>query len=252
MAFYKVEHSALARALKLLNPSVPILSAWLLSHTLLDSYYDRFISRLQAALSSKKASLITDAWTDISGQSLINYVVICDGNAYFLESVYIGDQLHDAAYLRGEVNHVMEKYEFLQATALVTDNTTTNQAMWRRLAAEHPKKFFYGCACHAVHLLVKDVVTRVKWLDTLQVNCRVLVVFFKSSYAMWSRLCMKLDAEKKKHLAKPGDTRWGSLYSCFESILGAEAILFSTVRLATSSTPKLALSGRSEETSSSW
>ncbi|KAG3169018.1 hypothetical protein PI126_g2998 [Phytophthora idaei] len=46
---------------------------------------------------------------------------------------------------------------------------------------------------------------------------------------MWADLSARLKEKGLRVLAKPGDTRWGSLLACFQTILAAEGILFSFV-----------------------
>lgn len=83
--------------------------------------------------------------------------------------------------------------------------------------------------CHALHLLVKNMVKKIKWLNRLQDGCKKLVIFSKSNHKLWSQLTSRLEVEGLRLLAKRGDTRWGSLQLCFETVLAAEAILYSMV-----------------------
>ncbi|GMF55882.1 unnamed protein product [Phytophthora fragariaefolia] len=82
---------------------------------------------------------------------------------------------------------------------------------------------------YALHLLVKDIARKLTWLDRLQDGCKKLVVFFKSNHKLWSQLTSRLRDHGLRLIAKPGETRWGSLQLCFETILAVEAILHSLV-----------------------
>jgi hypothetical protein len=96
-----------------------------------------------------------------------------------LESAYTGAQLHDAEFLGGGLERVFAKYQFLHPIAVVTNNTATNKLMWKQFREKHPRIFFHGCVCHTLHLLVKDIVHSLAWLNELAVDCKELVVFFR-------------------------------------------------------------------------
>ncbi|KAJ1397001.1 hypothetical protein B484DRAFT_304680, partial [Ochromonadaceae sp. CCMP2298] len=66
---------------------------------------------------------------------------------------------HSAEWMANDAQRVMTTIDpTLQSIAgMVTDNTNANKAMWKLLSAKYPDKFFYGCVCHALHLIVKAV-----------------------------------------------------------------------------------------------
>lgn len=229
MAFYKVEHEALLKALQLLNPGVQLPTYFQLSTTFLDRTYTKSLVWMQVELDGQTVTIVTDGWTDINGLSVINYVAVVGRKTFFLESVYTGSQGHDAQFLSADIKRVVLKYDFLSVGAVVTDNTATNKAAWELLQQEFPRLFFHGCAYHALHLLVKDTVGKVTWLETLLVSCKLIVTFFKTNHKLWSKLRSKLKSLKLRMLAMPGDTRWGSILSCLTSVLKAEEVLFAMV-----------------------
>jgi hypothetical protein len=228
LAFYKVEHASLLEALQLLAPAVELPNRDELSNALLDRAYDKSLKMPMAAM-GKIVTVSSDGWTDVCGQAVINYMAVCGKLCYFLESVYTGNQSHTSDFLARDMQRVIEKYGFLDVGAVITDNTAANKAMWTALKLKFPRTFFHGCVCHALHLLVKDIVQRLPWFSQLQDVCKKLVVFFKSHHKLWSQLTTRLRGDGLRLLAKPGDTRWGSLQLCFETVLAAESILLGMV-----------------------
>ncbi|RLN89474.1 hypothetical protein BBJ28_00021748 [Nothophytophthora sp. Chile5] len=229
MAFYKVEHRSLFNSLVLLNPDVSIPNRKQLAGPLLDQAYDRSLKDMTKLLAGNVVSLVTDAWTDVTGLSVINYVAVSGKKSCFLESVYTGERSHDAAYLSADIRRVISKYNFVDIGAVVTDNTAANKAMWAELQQGYAQVFFHGCVCHTLHLFVKDIVTRLPWLNDLQTRCKELVKFFKNNHALWHQLVSKLKVQGLRKPVMPGDTRWGSLLGCFDTVLAAESALFSVV-----------------------
>ncbi|GMF29964.1 unnamed protein product [Phytophthora fragariaefolia] len=227
MAFYKVEHQSLLDALQLLTPGIEVPSRDQLSTVLLDRAYLKSLKLPEVSLQGKVVTVSSDGWTDICGRAVLNYVAVCGDRSFFLETVYTGDQAHDAVFLANDMQRVIEKYHFLNVGAVITDNTPANKAMWANLQTKFPRTFFHGCVCHALHLLVKDMVRKLTWLDRLLDGCKKLVVFFKSNHKLRSQLTSRLRDHGLRLIAKPGETRWGSLQLCFETILAAEAVLHS-------------------------
>ncbi|KAE9345842.1 hypothetical protein PF008_g8575 [Phytophthora fragariae] len=83
-------------------------------------------------ITGKKYTLYTDGWTDVNGKSVINYVLECEGDTYFLESVYTGSTSHDALFSAADVKRVVESAKFttiVAVVAVVADNTAVNQLM---------------------------------------------------------------------------------------------------------------------------
>ncbi|KAG2788185.1 hypothetical protein Pcac1_g2407 [Phytophthora cactorum] len=95
------------------------------------------IKIVTVTLGGKVVTLVTYCWTDINGKAVVNYCAVC-GIYTFLESAYTGTQSHDAAFLTADVERVIAKYDFLEVGAVVTDNTSTNQATWKALQEKFP------------------------------------------------------------------------------------------------------------------
>ncbi|KAE9048727.1 hypothetical protein PR002_g308 [Phytophthora rubi] len=130
MAFNKATHPSLLQALQMLHPGVDIPSAHQLSTTLLNMCYRDFKVKMVHKITGKKCTLYTDGWTDVNGKSVINYVLECEGETYFLESVYTGSTSHDTLFLAADVKKVIKSAKFSTIVAVVTDNTAASQLMW--------------------------------------------------------------------------------------------------------------------------
>jgi hypothetical protein len=67
---------------------------------------------------------------------------------------------HSANYLQEDFERVLKSIDDNTPNApkvagFVTDNTSTNRLMWDQLLLKYPSKYFYGCAAHALQLIVK-------------------------------------------------------------------------------------------------
>jgi hypothetical protein len=86
-------------------------------------------------------------------------MAVVGGKMIFLEPVSTNDQSHTAKRVAEDLSRVINQLvgrSFVMNGA-VTDNTSCNKAAWKVLKQEFPSMFFYGCASHAFHLLVKDL-----------------------------------------------------------------------------------------------
>jgi hypothetical protein len=126
MAFKKAAHPNLASALGELTPTAVVPSRKQLGTTLLDICYDEARSATMLKLRGKRCTLVSDAWTDTNGKSVVNYVALYEDVSVFLESVYTGSTSHSASFLAADIQRIMGKYAFIDLVAVVTDNTSTN------------------------------------------------------------------------------------------------------------------------------
>ena len=119
--------------------------------------------------------------------------------------------------------------------------------MWRNLTEKYPVRFAYCCVAHALHLLVRDIIspsqkkennpafiggkgskTRNKdvdpmyppgfcfeeLIDTIS-ESKLIVQYFRNHHDVREEL---LDLQRENHdvaLAEQGDTRWGTLLGKF-------------------------------------
>uniref|UniRef100_A0A915JUS9 DUF659 domain-containing protein n=1 Tax=Romanomermis culicivorax TaxID=13658 RepID=A0A915JUS9_ROMCU len=218
----------------LFNLGISLPSRKQLAGPLLDDCYLEMKRKVDQILSSVNAvCLITDAWTNISGESVVNYIAASPKKTFFIESVVTGDQSHTDDYIAKDIARVIDSIA-CDVVGVVTDNTNANKAAWKILEQKYPDKFFQGCASHALHLLVKDIFSDSKskpknfpfdYLTDFADKCKDIVVFFKNHHAL-NHTLHNMQAEK---LVLPAATRWGSLYGCFKSLLASEEVLFSIV-----------------------
>lgn len=100
--------------------------------------------------------LVTDSWTNVLGEPIVNYMAASPKKTFFIESVSTGDQSHNAEWIAQDISRVIDSID-CDVVGAVTDNTNANKAAWKILEDKYPNKFFHGCASHALHLMVKDI-----------------------------------------------------------------------------------------------
>ena len=170
-----------------------------------------------------------DSWTDTNGDPIINYIAMNQHQLYLINSINSGDASHTADYFIEQTIQIIDKYPE-KYVGMVTDNTSTNKCMWNGLKARYPNKYFYGCAAHVYHLLVKDIFilpsTFRKESSTpfplqnyvnLEKQCSEIVnVLNKGLQRQYLKRLQGI--HKLRSLKIHGETRWGTLLRMFTEI----------------------------------
>jgi len=248
-AFQRVEEKNLARALHMLRPDVILPDRHKLAGPLLDKCYNKLKKNQDCYLTSPSSCvcLITDGWSNIKNEPIVNYMATSPDKTVFLESVATGAQGHTSQWIADDIERVIAKYKNTNFAGVVTDNTSANKGAWDILKSKHPTMFFHGCVSHGLHLMVRDIFSATKMKKSgqleptyptgypfeemlqLALDCKDIVKFFNNHHAMKAKLKQMQQAEKLIALALPAPTRWGTLQQCFKSVLDSERIIYTIV-----------------------
>jgi len=169
-------------------------------------------------------TLTTDAWTSVVGISVVNFIAVTKKGTFFQNCLHAGDMAHSAENMYIPVMAEIEKLGgWKKVAGVCTDNTTTNKLMWDLLEKRNKdyNVFAFGCIWHGLHLLVGNIVESLPWLGILADLAKKVVKCFKKTQALWYNICRALTELKLMMLCLPGDTRWGSLLKCLQSLLDA-------------------------------
>jgi hypothetical protein len=193
-------------------------------------YLDYWVQRCEDAVhkelttNKKMICLGHDAWTDLNQHPVMNFIGMRKDFNVILHC-HTGEESHDANLLVSETSKIIDRYP-TSIVGCVTDNTAVNRCMWRQLKDKYPGKFFYGCAAHLYHLLVKDLF---KWPKRNSANfpmrkyaqlastCSSIINLLSRGHVRCRIRQQQIDANLKT-LKMYGETRWGSLFRMFESI----------------------------------
>jgi len=248
-AFQRIEEKNLATAIHMLRPDAALPDRRKLAGPLLDKCYNDLKKKQNSYMNSPSSCvcLITDGWSNVRNEPVVNYIGTSPVKTVFLESVATGAQGHTSQWISDDIERVIAKYPHTHFAGAVTDNTSANKGAWEILKGRHPTMFFHGCVSHGLHLLVKDIFAATKTKKAghleptypdgypfeemlqLAVDCKDLVKFFNNHHAMKAKLKQMQHAEKLTALALPAPTRWGTLQHCFQSILDSERIIYTIV-----------------------
>jgi hypothetical protein len=121
-------------------------------------------------MSNSVACITTDGWTNVKSDLIVNYMATSPECSLFLESVFTGQQGHNAAWIAQEIERVFQTYSLKLFACAVTDNTSANKNAWEILKKKFPSSYFQGCCSHGLRLLVKDIFSATKTRKAGEIN----------------------------------------------------------------------------------
>ena len=111
-------------------------------------------SKIASSLSP--LALVTDGWTNIRRESIMNFIVHTP-KPYYHSSISTGVNSHTSVYIATEISRVIESLGVEKVGSVITDNASNMKAAWRILQAKYPHIITIGCCSHGTNLLLKDV-----------------------------------------------------------------------------------------------
>jgi hypothetical protein len=151
-SFQRIEEENLSIAIRILRPDAVLPTRKKLAGQLLEKAYSSLKNKVDAHLENGAVCLITDGWSNVKNEPIVNYMAISPPITLFLESVSTGEQGHNADWIASDIERVIEKYPKTAFAGAVTDNTSTNKNAWEKLSKKYPSAYFQGCTSHGLHL----------------------------------------------------------------------------------------------------
>lgn len=146
-----------------INPSYAksIPSAKSLSGVLLDQNYTSEVTKLNAILeSSKNLTLISDGWTNLNGEHIVNYSVKAPGHKpLFKRSANTSGIVQIGRAIAEAICEVLEELGAEKFCCVVTDNAAVMRSAWQKIEGRYPHISANGCAAHGMNLLIKDLLS---------------------------------------------------------------------------------------------
>jgi hypothetical protein len=157
-SFQRVKDVHLHTAIKTLRPDDGLLpNRRELATFPLDARHDELKSKVSKGMIGATCCLISDGWSNVKNDAVINYMAASPEFTVFLESVSKGQQGHDHKFIAGDIVCVIREHPYTDFASAATDNTSTNKKAWGLLQITFPSRYFQWCCSHDLHLFVTDV-----------------------------------------------------------------------------------------------
>jgi hypothetical protein len=130
-----------------------------LGGALLKREYSNLQESLMSLLNaSDHFSLVTDGWSNVRNEHLVNFVVLIpNSKPFFLKSVSTAGVNQTSKAIADEIFKVIEELGPKKCVSVVTDNAANMRGAWDLIESKYPHIFANGCGAHVMNLLIKDI-----------------------------------------------------------------------------------------------
>ncbi|KAK1948120.1 hypothetical protein P3T76_000410 [Phytophthora citrophthora] len=225
--FEDAGNELLLSALRVLRSDATLPTTQELENELLDLEFVASKSKVAKALIGKKCCLTVEHWMDAEGCGVSTYGAYCEGASYFLESRFTLLQESCGELKADELEDVLTREKKTDLYGIVTPTTAALPKHVRdRIEKKHPRcRFFHGCVCNALSLLLEDVSSILPWLEKVQTSVADLIEVFHGNEKLQT---LVLAGETTKTAEFPDSS---SMCSSLEDLLKHEKVLYTVVAL---------------------
>lgn len=142
------------------GPGLKKPSPYMLGTPLLNKHVnlvEEFLQVQKEQWSTTGCSIMTDAWTDRRGRSLMNLVAHCSRGVYFLDAIDSSLEVHNAQYIHSLVSSCIAEIGPEKVVQVVTDNASNTMSASKLLRLKYPHIFWTSCATHCIDLMLEDI-----------------------------------------------------------------------------------------------
>ena len=228
-----LEHKAMRDAFQevaKVGPTFKMPSYKHANNKMLDDIHRKMVDKVDTKLArvteSRPATLVTDGWSNVNKDHLVNYMIVYPGGEAFLKSVECKNECATASWIYEKTKAVIESFGAKRIFQVVMDNAANCKLAGEMLEAEFPGLHSVGCQCHSLNLLLKDWYKRHTWFKDPVLKGRRVVKFITKKtgvYAIYKSLRVK-----KLALMNPGSTRFASNYICLSRLMMCRDWIIST------------------------
>jgi len=190
-------------------------------HTLVADMTSAILTKLRGP--SSHVSLSLDSWTNVRHDKVVNIVPMCNGVAYYWDSIVNSMNNNTASW---QFPRVKESFlsiisKGVSVVAMVADNEAVNGALYRLMKDEFPFLVRVPCAAHTIQLCVKKIIDLPE-VRTVVVTMNEIINAFavsKNQRLQLKNMQATVDAGNIKLMVRPCDTRWSSTLRAAERVL---------------------------------
>jgi hypothetical protein len=224
--FRVAESSAMKDLVKKMRPSYVnfIPSAAMIGNSLLNKEYDELFERGKSFLASaSNYSLVTDGWSNMRNEHLVNFVILVPGHKpFFFKSVSTVGISQTSEEIAKAILEVINELGVAKCVSVVTDNAANMRGAWDIIEATFPHIFANGCGAHVMNLLIKDICELETYRDTLS-EVQFLLKFVKEHQHVLAKFNdLRREFKIARTLVLTVPTRWYTHFNSCDNLLKAK------------------------------
>jgi len=147
--------------------------------------------------------IVSDGWSNVRSQPLINYISVCTQGEVFLDSSDTSGEEKTSQYIADEIIKQITAVGSAKVIQVLTDSASNCKACWPIVAAKFPHITCGPCTTHCLDLLLEDM-TKISWIKGSFHEGRDIVTFITTHHK--SRAIFR--SHSSLELLKPNDTRF--------------------------------------------
>ena len=164
--------------------------------------------------------LISDGWSNVRGDSVINFVLTTP-RPIFHKSIIATGVSHTGDFIGEQLCNVIEQVGSEKICAIITDNAHNMKSAWKYVEQRYPHIFSIGCVAHSLHLLCKDLISKIASIHDVCTKATKVVDYFKSHHHPKFEMEEQQRRQYGKTIALKKFTpkRRGSVHAMFSSLV---------------------------------
>ncbi|CAN6717456.1 unnamed protein product [Malus baccata var. baccata] len=159
-------------------------------------------------------SIMTDAWSEKTGRSIMNLCVNCKKGTVFLSSKECSTEIHIGEYIFEYVDKCIEEVGPLNVVQVVTDNAYNNMAAANMMKLKRPNMFWTSCATHTLNLMIQGIGCLPRFKRVIN-KAKAFTIFI---YAHHKTLALMRKYMKKRDIVRPEITRFATSFLTLQSL----------------------------------
>lgn len=202
-------------------------SAKKLSGSLLDQNYASEAAKLDELLQlSRNLTLISDGWTNINGEHIVNYSVKAPGHkSLFKCSANTSGISQTGIAIADAICKVLEELGSEKFCCVVTDNASVMRTAWKEIESRFPHISANGCAAHGLNLLIKDLLDETVHEKTISESAKI-IKFINNHHLVQAKFeTRRKEANISHKLSLPVATRWFSHFNSLKNLNSSKYVL---------------------------
>lgn len=170
-----------------IRPKFVVPSPYMLSNSLLNFEYKRVMDDVNDKINKATClALLTDGWTNITGDGLINFVITTPVPVFY-KSIIPGQERETSEYIKTQIANVLDEVGSEKFFLICTDNAAAMKGAWAKLKEIDKYKHIYsvGCLAHGLNLLFKDLCA-ITTISNILLKIKQIVRNFKNTHILHS------------------------------------------------------------------
>lgn len=172
-------------------------------------------------------SIISDGWTNVKNQPLINVLAANKDGAMFLYAVECSGVEKTGSYIKSLLIDAIEEVGPSNIVQIITDNAANCKLACKEVEKVYSHIFWSPCACHTINLIFKDLSKHWPSYEEFYTMCKTIVTYIINH----THALAIFRSHSRLELLKVAKTRFASYYVMMKRLLDVRQALKSTVVL---------------------